>query len=315
MHHVALTAPREEVARAIDAADDGNGIISQAEFRTILFALLAADPDAEQPLDLSGLGLPSYTPDLRHPHLVSRLDLSGNRLEDLPAALSVFSGLRELSLDDNLLRDVPPAACLPSLVRLAMRGNRLAGLPECLVALHALRFLHLDRNAFEVLPCSTVRLTALQELSLWGNPLLMPLRALNEAGLDMVLAYLAIFHSAQVSGSLDLRGMDLLRLPAEAELAPVRVVFLGGNRFAALPAELCAAAGLTALDASQGKLQTVPPAVFEGLTNLRSLNLACNRLKIVEATLGYLEARRRTACLRRRRAPETRPVRGFRARV
>ena len=57
--------------------------------RTILFALLAADPDAEQPLDLSGLGLPSYTPDLRHPHLVSRLDLSGNRLQDLPAALSV----------------------------------------------------------------------------------------------------------------------------------------------------------------------------------------------------------------------------------
>ena len=134
-----------------------------------------------------------------------------------------------------------------------------------------------------------MRLTALQELSLWGNPLLMPLRALNEAGLDMVLAYLAIFHSAQVSGSLDLRGMDLLRLPAEAELAPLREVFLGGNRFAALPAELCAAAGLTALDASQGKLQTVPPAVFEGLTNLRSLNLAGNRLKIVEATLGYLE--------------------------
>jgi hypothetical protein len=33
MHHVALTVPREEVARAIDAADDGNGIISQAEFR------------------------------------------------------------------------------------------------------------------------------------------------------------------------------------------------------------------------------------------------------------------------------------------
>lgn len=93
--------------------------------------------------------------------MASRLDLSGGGLERLPDVSllgSTVSGVRELWLSRNRLRDLGPLAQLRGLTSLALAENELATVPEALLQLSALERLDLSGNALSDLPTDVHRL-------------------------------------------------------------------------------------------------------------------------------------------------------------
>jgi hypothetical protein len=81
-------------------------------------------------VDLSGNQLQSLPSGIDCLHRLEVLDLSGNRLTSV-TELAGMPALRELYLDNNLLRDVPQElAGLPTLVVLSLDGNSFGKLPD-----------------------------------------------------------------------------------------------------------------------------------------------------------------------------------------
>jgi Leucine-rich repeat (LRR) protein len=104
---------------------------------------------------------------------VERLDLSKNKLRDLPARVDNFAGtLTSLSLAFNQLDHLSGAiGLLQRLTVLDLRRNRLTALPDELVLLSHLRDLALGFNRFVTLPACVGDLRALETLVINDNQL------------------------------------------------------------------------------------------------------------------------------------------------
>ena len=219
---------------------------------------------------------------------LSKLDLRGNGLRALPAALCAHTALAQLLLDGNALRALPRGlGALTALSDLALSHNALRALPRGLAACTALRRLVADHNALRTL--------------------------------DGALAGAA--HAALVE--LDVRANALTALPAAfAALPRACVVHLGGNRLAALPALPPAAADVfcnanqlralpdslfapptngssgsgssvprvARLNCSANAIAALPPAVAAWAPTLTALDLAANALRTLPPELGALTA-------------------------
>src|SRR5690606_13721108 len=114
--------------------------------------------------------LPSLAAHLRE------LDLSLNRLTELPAALSCLEHLEYLNLGHNAFAQVPAlvltsaqATAGGGLRHLFLGGNRLTSLPAELARLTRLENLSLGHNQFDAVPPVVYALTSLLSLSLNHN--------------------------------------------------------------------------------------------------------------------------------------------------
>ena len=155
------------------------------------------------------------------------LNLSGNRLRELPADFARLARLRILFCSDNRFTALP--AVLGACQRLEMVGfkaNQIALVPDAALP-PALRWLILTDNRIEALPESIGRCTRLQKLMLAGNRL----RALPAA-----LAHCSALELLRISAN------EFEALPAQLEALP-RLTWLaaGGNPW-------CAAAEAAAAD-------------------------------------------------------------------
>jgi len=108
---------------------------------------------------------------------LTTLNLSGNRLNAVPASVRKLTALTRLDLDHNRLTELPNwLGELTALTTLNLSGNlysnRLSGLPESFGDLTALTWLDLYGNRLVGgLPASFGNLTALTWLRLGGNQL------------------------------------------------------------------------------------------------------------------------------------------------
>ena len=103
---------------------------------------------------------------------LERLDVSHNRLGELPAQLATCSHLTELSASNNELTDLP--AALASLVRvtsLDISYNRFRALPQCVAHLMLLEELYANHNEIEGLFQDSSRLANLTDVILHHNQL------------------------------------------------------------------------------------------------------------------------------------------------
>lgn len=105
---------------------------------------------------------------------LQRLGLARNGLAVPPSFRFCRSRLSDtlthLDLSGNRLRDLPPHVCyLSSLVTLELQENALERLPLSLGRLARLRFLNADKNRLQTLPGGLVKL-GLEKLDLSGNP-------------------------------------------------------------------------------------------------------------------------------------------------
>ena len=131
--------------------------------------------DRLQGVDLSRAALNTLPPDLFGQFRLTRLNLSGNSLDALPAGLlDGQPDLSVLALSGNGLRELSAGAFngLGKLWQLHLQDNELTGLPAGAFAdLGSLEFLHLERNELAVLPAGVfIGLARLRVLSLQENP-------------------------------------------------------------------------------------------------------------------------------------------------
>ncbi|XP_013877572.1 leucine-rich repeat-containing protein 57 [Austrofundulus limnaeus] len=120
---------------------------------------------------LTGKGLPEFPEELQR--LTSNLrtvDLSGNKIEVLPAFIGNFLQLKSLTLNCNRLTVLPEdIGKLKKLETLSLNGNRLQQLPPAVGQLRALRTLSLSGNQFSSFPSGLGTLRHLDLLDLSQN--------------------------------------------------------------------------------------------------------------------------------------------------
>uniref|UniRef100_UPI0037E9AAFD leucine-rich repeat-containing protein 57 n=1 Tax=Semicossyphus pulcher TaxID=241346 RepID=UPI0037E9AAFD len=114
---------------------------------------------------LTAKGLQEFPEELQR--LTSNLrtvDLSGNKIEVLPATIGNFLQLKSLTLNSNRLTSIPSEISkLKKLETLSLNGNQIQQLPPSLGQLKALRTLCLSGNQISEFPC---RLGTLRQLDL-----------------------------------------------------------------------------------------------------------------------------------------------------
>lgn len=94
------------------------------------------------------------------------VDLSHNRIEELPASICTLASMESFLAHDNLLRELPRAfPQLWSLVNLDLSCNRLTELPDNFPTLPCLRVLRLGQNELSELPENIGNMTTLTSLS------------------------------------------------------------------------------------------------------------------------------------------------------
>jgi Leucine-rich repeat (LRR) protein len=179
---------------------------------------------------------------------ITELFLRSSQLRGVPGNIGVFSNLRRLALNDNLLESLPPGTFdrLDQLVELDLSGNQLETLSSnAFRGLIHLEGLYLANNRLKRLsPGVFEGVSQLQRLYLTHNRL----KTLSPQ----------IFH-----------GLDNLRWLC---LAHNRIRALSPGAFGKLPA-------LRGLALQNNRLETLSKGAFEGLTGLRGLELQNNQLK------------------------------------
>ncbi|KAF6724127.1 Leucine-rich repeat-containing protein 57 [Oryzias melastigma] len=98
------------------------------------------------------------------------VDLSGNKIEVLPASIGNFLQLKSLTLNSNRLTALPSEmGKLKKLETLCLSGNRIERLPPTLGQLKALRTLNLSGNQISEFPLGLGTLRQLDMLDLSRN--------------------------------------------------------------------------------------------------------------------------------------------------
>ncbi|XP_068115845.1 PH domain leucine-rich repeat-containing protein phosphatase 2 isoform X2 [Hyperolius riggenbachi] len=233
------------------------------------------------------------------------LNLSHNKLGDLPHELCQISTLTELNVSCNGLTDLPPqVGQLLCLQTLNLDGNSLTSLPEELGSLQQLTSLSLAFNDLTSFPAVFQNLTSVEKLCLAGNRVeFVNLQTL--ASMTHVKAVdLRMNHLTQVVGSpeginhvthLDVRDNHLCALDLSCmgnleqlhcernqlkELTlcgfSLRALYAASNRLTSANVYL-APSLLYALDLSRNCLNSVPEWVCEA-RRLESLDLSWNSI-------------------------------------
>lgn len=114
------------------------------------------------------------------------INLSGNKLEEIPTEIALLKNLTYLNLSNNLLDSLPPAISnLKNLKYLNLFGNKLKELPNSITKLKKLEHLNLFHNRLESLPEPIDKLKNLKYLNLANNFLtLIPLNIAKLSKLD-----------------------------------------------------------------------------------------------------------------------------------
>ncbi|KAJ2647035.1 hypothetical protein IWW40_004956 [Coemansia sp. RSA 1250] len=167
--------PISRTASACIAAQSLSGYTPLADYSKLgLTTAPHVIPADAYALDLSGNYLTRLPSNFGFAHAtLQTLDISNNRLEELPEDICRMPCLRELYVDHNLLSQLPNSlGSLQNLEILSIANNNIATLKPSVAQLKALRVLNISHNEFVQLPaCLGLLVETLQLLVVDGNPL------------------------------------------------------------------------------------------------------------------------------------------------
>ena len=215
-------------------------------------------------LNLHGLGLTAFPPEIVQLTALTVLKLGGNRLTSLPPEIGQLTALKDLYLYDNQLTSLPPEiGQLTALTRLHLYGNRLTSLPPEIRQFTALMSLDLHDNQLKSLPPEIGHLTALMSLDLHDNQL---------------TSLPPEFGQLTALTGLYLNDNQLTILPPEiGQLTALKDLYLYDNHLTSLPPEFGQLTALTGLYLNDNRLTSLPPEIGQ-LTALKALVLNRNPL-------------------------------------
>jgi len=216
--------------------------------------------------------LPARVPPYRTFAPETPLPAHADVFEDLP----LLPSLKAVDLSTNLLHGPLPVylgSFPPTLEELCLDGNVISEIPEAAAALSQLAWLSLKKNVLTSLPPACLKAwVRLEYLDLRHNKLTM---LPDEIGECRELRTLFLSNNA---------------LPALPETlgscTALTLLHVSRNSLKLLPESLGSCTFLEELDVSFNKLEGLSEAVFAGLTSLRKLLAAANKIDAVPATLA-----------------------------
>lgn len=158
---IMLAIPFTTNAQLLDAV----ALDSMRTFRSLEKAL--ENPDQVYRLDLSGQKLKEVPEGVYLLKNLNALDLSNNKLKALPERLQELKHMQEFRASKNKLTEVPKALCrFIHLKRLDLSRNALTGLPKCVGAFKELVSLDLWDNDLADFPEEMANMQALRFMDL-----------------------------------------------------------------------------------------------------------------------------------------------------
>ena len=225
------------------------------------------------------------------------LDLGGIHLEAFPPDVGTLSALTRLKVSDNAMTELSDdIKDMVSLTHLDARRNKLEKISPEIRQLTALTELLLDKNQLTELPPSIAHCSRLRQLSLDDNPLISPPPKVIAKGIMRILEYQRRFEVAHVNGDLlDLNDLDLDEVPVEAtKMENIHSLSLVGNNLEKLLIKgadlLPQMTGLTMLNISNNPCGDVIPDTVQRCRSVSNLIVANIGLKAVPAWIGILDS-------------------------
>ena len=232
----------------------------------------------------------------------TRLNLSEQKITELPPEIGQLITLQELNLSFNQLKSLPPEiGQLHSLKELDLKFNKFSRLPSEIGQLSALQELKLSFNQLNNLPPEIGQLLNLQWLYLGNNQLnnlpseigqLYALRSLelNNNQLSNLPPEIGQLYALQ---GLELNNNQLNNLPSEiGQLCALRELDLGRNKLNNLLSEIGQLHTLQRLHLGNNQLNNLPPEIGQ-LNALLWLHLGNNQLNNLPPEIGRLRALQR----------------------
>ncbi|XP_074597070.1 leucine-rich repeat-containing protein 57-like isoform X2 [Brevipalpus obovatus] len=174
---------------------------------------------------------------------IRSVDLSNNKIKELPGFIGEFSSLKNLVFQSNLLTYLPKEiASLTKLETLSLGNNRLMSIPDDLsTGLSSLRSVDLSGNLLDTFPMAFVGLKALETLDLSRNKItsipdgVQTLQVLelnlNQNQISTVSKHIASCKRLKVL-RLEENCLSLDSIPQELlTSSPVSLLAIDGNQF------------------------------------------------------------------------------------
>ncbi|ELU02905.1 hypothetical protein CAPTEDRAFT_191186 [Capitella teleta] len=244
-------------------------------------------------ISLSNCGLKSIK---RSP---TDLNLSHLQLTACPARLGFLGPqLTSLNLSSNKLTELPPeVGCLVGLKYLYLRGNQLTTLPHSLCHLNNLQALDVQHNLFDEFPSCLPHMEGLQCLRIDSNSL---------------TSIPAVIKSLYNLREFSIAFNQISHIPEEiSQLRNLQVLLLSHNMLTHVPSNLGSLKHLVKLDVSYNKIFTLPssivwcsrlntllanhnrlvklPEKIGHLFTLKEINIQCNRLSYLPASVMLMD--------------------------
>lgn len=225
-------------------------------YKEALHRIEEAKDKTQSYLFLSSLGLTSIPPEIGElAELVDIVDLSNNKLSDVPVEIGLLKKLERLDLNNNRFKVVPTRIYdLVGLKNLQLRMNQLANLDPKIALLRELNVLILDENQLTDIPLQIKNLEKLEYLSLSNNCL----RAVPLGVTQLV--------------RLHLDDNRLKTLTSEiGKFTKLKFLSLNNNQLVTIPVEITQLMRLKSLNLSNNPNLSIPPEIVAQKENAQAI--------------------------------------------
>ena len=215
------------------------------------------------------------------------LDLSSNKLTELPYKLKELRSLKKINLEKNKLTELPDFFNFCSNIEeLEISNNSLQSLPSSFKNLNKLRVLDLRNNDLRELSDDIFKnLTNLEYIYLNNNKIsdispLVNCGNLKEVWVEnnKISTLPKDIYKLNSLKILGMGGNSLKELPREiGNIKTLKALYLWGNQLKKIPTSIGALKNLSLLDLTGNYIDDLPPSLMK-LSNLKYLYLTSNKL-------------------------------------